>query len=171
MKPVSQIEDPRVAALASQAEQFLGALRWCRRIVESELAWASAGLFGVFRIRIDPAREDIDPVVWVITGDLPPAYLAYDPHDTWQAETAMGLLVQHARAAPAPPSARTALRIPADFEDLVLACLAKDPADRPQSARELSGRLAGLEGASAWSQDRAREWWVTHQPGAPVTGP
>jgi hypothetical protein len=84
MKPVSQIEDPKVAALAGQAEQFLAGFRWCRRILEADLAWAAAELLGVFRVRIDPAREDIDEVVWVVVGDLPPAYLAYDPRDTWQ---------------------------------------------------------------------------------------
>jgi len=47
---------------------------------------------------------------------------------------------------------------------LVLSCLAKDPAHRPQSARELSLRLAAVDGASAWTQERAREWWATHQP-------
>jgi hypothetical protein len=54
--------------------------------------------------------------------------------------------------------------IPRALDELVLSCLAKDPANRPQSARELSNRLAEVEGASAWTQDRAREWWVTHQP-------
>ena len=42
--------------------------------------------------------------------------------------------------------------------------LAKDPADRPQSARELSLRLAELDDVPAWTQERARDWWVTHQP-------
>lgn len=84
MKPVSEIEDPKVAAFARQAERFLADFRWCRRVIEAEVAWAAAGLLGVFRVRIDPAREDIDEVVWVVTGDLPPAYLAYDPRETWQ---------------------------------------------------------------------------------------
>ena len=42
--------------------------------------------------------------------------------------------------------------------------LAKDPAERPQSAKELSHRLAEIDGASAWTEDRAREWWAKHQP-------
>jgi serine/threonine-protein kinase len=56
---------------------------------------------------------------------------------------------------------------PQALDDLVLSCLAKDPAERPQSARELSLRLAEVEGANAWTQDRAREWWATHQPALP----
>src|SRR5438309_9560954 len=70
--------------------------------------------------------------------------------------------MQHAQTPPASPSARTDLPIPRALDDLVLSCLAKDPANRPQSARELSLRLAEVEGASAWTQDRAREWWATH---------
>jgi serine/threonine-protein kinase len=74
--------------------------------------------------------------------------------------------MQHVQAAPAPPSARTSQRIPASLDHLVLACLAKDPAARPQSARELSARLAEVEGASGWTQERARTWWAAHQPAA-----
>jgi hypothetical protein len=84
MKPVASIEDPRVVELARRAEQFLAGLRWCRRVIEAELAWAAGDTLGVFRMRVDPAREDIADVVWVITGDLPPAYLTYEPHHTWQ---------------------------------------------------------------------------------------
>ena len=80
------------------------------------------------------------------------------------AETQLGMLMQHAQKPPTPPSIRTELPIPKALEELVLSCLAKDPAHRPQSARELSLRLAELEGASAWTQDRAREWWATYQP-------
>jgi len=95
---------------------------------------------------------------WLLTGQF-----------VFSAETPMGLLVQHAQALPAPPSARTDQPIPPAFDDLVLSCLAKDPAQRPQSARELSLRLAEVEGASAWTQDRAREWWTSHQLATSVT--
>jgi serine/threonine-protein kinase len=89
---------------------------------------------------------------WLLTGQF-----------VFTAETPMGLLLQHAQTLPTPPSARTDLPIPRALDDLVLSCLAKDPANRPQSARELSLRLAEVEGASDWTQDRAREWWAAHQ--------
>jgi serine/threonine-protein kinase len=95
---------------------------------------------------------------WLLTGEF-----------VFTAETPMALLVQHAQAPPAPPSARTDRPIPAALDEIVLSCLAKDPAQRPQSARELSLRLAGVEGASAWTQDRAREWWTSHQLATAVT--
>jgi eukaryotic-like serine/threonine-protein kinase len=89
---------------------------------------------------------------WLLTGQL-----------VFTAPTAMGLLMQHAQKAPTPPSARTSVPISKALDDLVLSCLAKDPAQRPQSARELSLRLAEVEGATAWTQERAREWWEMHR--------
>jgi eukaryotic-like serine/threonine-protein kinase len=90
---------------------------------------------------------------WLLTGKL-----------VFTAETAMALLLHHAQTPPTPPSARTELPIPKALEQLVLSCLAKDPTERPQSARELSLRLAAVEGASAWTEDRSRDWWTRHQP-------
>jgi len=95
---------------------------------------------------------------WLLTGQF-----------VFTAETPMGLLVQHAQTPAAPPSARTDQPIPPALDHLVLSCLAKDPAQRPQSARELSRRLAEVEGAGAWTQDRAREWWTSHQLATAVT--
>jgi eukaryotic-like serine/threonine-protein kinase len=89
---------------------------------------------------------------WLLTGQF-----------VFTAKTPMEMLLQHANSPPSPPSARGELPIPKPLDDLVLSCLAKDPTNRPQSARELSTRLAEIEGASAWTQDRAREWWVAHQ--------
>ncbi|HEY9014751.1 MAG TPA: serine/threonine-protein kinase, partial [Gemmatimonadales bacterium] len=90
---------------------------------------------------------------WLLTGEC-----------VFTADTAMGLLLQHAQTPPPPPSTRTDRPIPAALEDLVLACLAKNPADRPQSARELSRRLSAIDGADAWTQDRARDWWTKELP-------
>jgi serine/threonine-protein kinase len=53
--------------------------------------------------------------------------------------------------------------VPAALDDLVLSCLAKDPNDRPQSARALSSRLAGIDGSTVWTEDRARGWWAQYQ--------
>ena len=93
---------------------------------------------------------------WLLTGQL-----------VFTAETGVGLVMQHANMPPVPPSARTDRPIPGALDDLVLSCLAKDPAQRPQSARELALRLAKVEGANAWTQDRAREWWAAHQSALP----
>jgi len=61
---------------------------------------------------------------WLLTGQF-----------VFTADSPMGLLLHHARTAPTPPSARTDLPIPAALDQLVLSCLAKDPAERPQSSR------------------------------------
>ncbi len=45
----------------------------------------------------------------------------------------------------------------------MLACLEKSPADRPQSARELSLSLAQME-SGGWTESDARDWWTTHGP-------
>jgi serine/threonine-protein kinase len=93
---------------------------------------------------------------WLLTGEF-----------VFTAKTPMGLILQHAQAAPVPPSARTSAPIPGALDDLVLSCLAKDPTDRPPSARELSLRLAAADCGGTWTQNRAREWWDTHQPAMP----
>ena len=60
---------------------------------------------------------------WLLTGQL-----------VFSGDTPMALVVHHAHTPPAPPSTRTELPIPPALDALVLACLAKDPAERPQSA-------------------------------------
>ncbi len=89
---------------------------------------------------------------WLLTGQY-----------VFTADTAMGIVLHHAQTIPVPPSARTERPIPAALERLVLSCLSKDPAARPQSARELSQRLGEIEPADPWTEERARDWWVEHQ--------
>ena len=90
---------------------------------------------------------------WLLTGQL-----------VFTGDTPMQLLVQHAQAMPAPPSARTELPIPKEFDAIVLACLAKNPLDRPQTARELARRLEALTVRPEWTPELARAWWEAHRP-------
>jgi len=80
------------------------------------------------------------------------------------AETQMGLIIHHAHTPPTPMSERTDRPIPAALEAIVMSCLAKDPAQRPQSARELSNHLASISLSREWTPERAREWWEISGP-------
>ncbi len=58
------------------------------------------------------------------------------------ANSAREVMVQHLTASPSRPSMlNPAGKIPQELEDLILACLAKEPADRPQSISEVERRL------------------------------
>jgi eukaryotic-like serine/threonine-protein kinase len=79
----------------------------------------------------------------------------------------METIVLHVNREPEPPSRRTNRPVPADLERIVLACLAKDPADRPQTVDEVALRLGTVRMAEEWTPRRAREWWVEHRPASP----
>jgi len=55
-----------------------------------------------------------------------------------------------------------------DLEAVILACLSKDPALRPQSAFELRRRLVGC-GVEGWDGEAARDWWEQHRKALDVT--
>jgi serine/threonine-protein kinase len=89
---------------------------------------------------------------WLLTGTT-----------VFSGETAAAVLAAHIRDQPEPPSRRTELPIPKELEDVILACLAKDPDARPQSAEALSRMLAAVP-LPAWTQQRANAWWRAHVP-------
>ena len=85
---------------------------------------------------------------WLLTGTL-----------VFKGTTPMETILQHVSRDPEPPSRRTTQPIPPGLEAIVLACLAKEPANRPQTADELAARLAALPMAEDWTPSRARRWW------------
>jgi len=90
---------------------------------------------------------------WLLTGK-----------PVFEAKTAMAVISQHIQDAPAPLSERTELTIPRSLESLVMDCLKKEPADRPQTAREVFGRLDDIELEEPWTRKRAEHWWQVHRP-------
>ena len=75
----------------------------------------------------------------------------------------MDHLMQHLHAAPTPPSHRAEQPIPKSVDDLVLACLQKDPALRPASVDQIL-RHAITGTADVWDEESARKWWDMHLP-------
>ena len=69
-------------------------------------------------------------------------YFLLTGHLVFEGETAIQTVLLHVQQEPVPPSQRTENPVPPDLERLVLACLAKNPGDRPQSAAELGTALA-----------------------------
>jgi serine/threonine-protein kinase len=87
----------------------------------------------------------------------------------FEADTPMRMLMHHVQTPPIPPSQRTELPIPRELDDLVMACLEKDPDKRPQDADELQAIVRRCQCGRAWDAPRAKEWWETHL--LELTGP
>ena len=68
----------------------------------------------------------------------------------------------HLNTEPIPPSQHLEARVPEDLESVLLACLSKSPEDRPQTASELSAKLASCADWGAWTEDRRQGWWESH---------
>ncbi|MGE0864689.1 MAG: serine/threonine-protein kinase [Vicinamibacterales bacterium] len=82
----------------------------------------------------------------------------------FQDGTQMQALVDHVHAAPVAPSQRVTGGLPREIDELVLWCLRKEPADRPQDAGELLAAINGIHFARKWSNDQARAWWQARLP-------
>lgn len=97
------------------------------------------------------------------------AYFLLTGQLVFEGDTPMKVLLQHVQAEPVPPSQRTELPIPKEIDDLVLACLRKDPNQRPQNAEVLLEMACGCKTSDCWNSDLARSWWDKHLP--EFTGP
>ena len=92
---------------------------------------------------------------WMLTGQY-----------MFDGDNAMEVAVHQVNTEPPSPSERTEVPVPADLEEVLLACLRKDPNRRPASAAALAEMLAKCESASAWTEVDAQAWWEMHMPGA-----
>ncbi|NIM51618.1 MAG: protein kinase [Gemmatimonadales bacterium] len=92
---------------------------------------------------------------WLLTGQL-----------VFDAENPVKMMHRHISDTPEAPSLRTELDVPRELDELVLACLAKRPDNRPSSAEEVVRLLDAVRVPEPWTEERARRWWDTHLPEA-----
>ena len=90
---------------------------------------------------------------WLLTGRL-----------VFERESATATVLAHVNDVPDPPSRGNELEIPTALDDVVLACLAKDPSERPLTASDLARRLRAAVDPAVWTQERAAHWWTLHRP-------
>jgi serine/threonine-protein kinase len=91
---------------------------------------------------------------WLLTGSL-----------VFRAETAVAMSMAHVQERPVAPSERSEFAVPAGLDRVILQCLEKEPAARPESARRLIEMLAEVE-VDRWTQREAEAWWSTNLPEA-----
>jgi len=90
---------------------------------------------------------------WLLTGRV-----------VFEGAGAMAVVVSHIQTPPVPPSHRTQNPVPASLEQIVLRCLEKDPARRPETAEELIALLDACADVEPWTQEHARRWWREQMP-------
>lgn len=83
----------------------------------------------------------------------------------FEASNIVELCQAHVDSIPVPPSRRAGVSVASDLENILLSCLEKARAKRPQTARELALRLENCAGAAAWSIEEADDWWGRHERG------
>lgn len=91
---------------------------------------------------------------WLLTGNL-----------VFEEKGPTATMMAHLNKPPLPPSQRIELPIPPQFENVILACLSKQPEERPASAEALHQALEECDVRPSWSRQAASAWWQTHLPG------
>jgi len=88
---------------------------------------------------------------WLLTGRA-----------LFEGTSVMEVVAAHVKDRPLPMSERLGRALPEGLDELVLACLEKEPGRRPESAQALAEGLAAIPVEAPWSPDRASEWWQAH---------
>ena len=85
-------------------------------------------------------------------------------------DKAIKVMIAHAREVVVPPS-QINPSVPKDLEQVILRCLAKEPAQRYADAPALGGALAQCQCADCWTQEMAQRWWASRETPAEVEAP
>ena len=115
---------------------------------------------------LSPAQLDSRADIYAL-GAL--AYVLLTGAPPFAGRTLVELCGHHLHSVPEPPSSR-GVAVATDLEEVVLACLAKEPSARPQTALELAERLRRCRDRSSWGEAEAELWW-TQQPRQPQSEP
>jgi hypothetical protein len=68
----------RLSDLESAAANFIRSFGWSGELLEMYEGFHEPEILGVFLVHLRPAAPQVDEWLWVVVGDVPPAYLVAD---------------------------------------------------------------------------------------------
>ena len=108
----------------------------------------------------DPNQCDARSDIYAV-GVL--GYFLLTGRQIFDGQTSAELCRKHLDETPIPPSQRLGQSVDPQLESLLLRCLEKDPATRPQTASALAQELATCASLNAWTTGQRAAWWATHR--------
>jgi hypothetical protein len=78
MKGDDEEETQLLREMSVEADEYLRSFPWCNRVLGSFFGGGVGGIFAVFLFRIDASRPAVGPWIWIVVGDIPPAYLPFE---------------------------------------------------------------------------------------------
>ena len=91
-------------------------------------------------------------------------YLLLTGMPLFPGESVLDILTHQVKTQPELPSKRLGKPVSPELEQLLLRCLSKPAADRPQSANEIIAELNRVPSANSWTESDARHWWRRYLP-------
>jgi hypothetical protein len=62
-------------SMLEEGAEYLASFKWCVAIKQKFFGWGAGGICAVFLFEIENSASPDDSLLWVIVGDVPPAYL------------------------------------------------------------------------------------------------
>lgn len=90
-------------------------------------------------------------------------YFLLTGHSLFQATSLGELFQHHIDSVPMPPSERIGIAIDPQLEGAIMACLEKNRANRPQTAKDLALKLELVVSSNDWGREKAEAWWLQHE--------
>jgi serine/threonine protein kinase len=90
-------------------------------------------------------------------------YFLLTGREVFEGDSIAELCRQHLHETPVWPGARVGKLFDPQLEALLMRCLEKEPAARPQSARELAQLLSADPLAERWTSEHRAAWWAEHR--------
>ncbi len=74
-------EDEAIITLEKEAKEYLLSHNWCDEILDGWLAVSFEDILCIFLYHIRSSNINVDEYVWMVVGDIPPAYIDIESAD------------------------------------------------------------------------------------------